>query len=571
MKNKRLIILLILLVVAIAIFFYDKYEDKILPIKLNAEKIDEIEILSNYWDEKIEATLILESEEDYEVIKEIATLFNQSIKHQNQGVGTTHTTQVRIKYNNGNEISFGCGVGNFITVARNSKQYNYINGELDEYIAKLLNKQSEHKTGEIDETIIFEPIKTVGTQELQTHSNDNIKSGSFSEIVGLDFMENISNIEVIDVKEGVLLDASFDELNSSNLIEQIDAIFFHEPESGVVNGMELLYQTSITDGNNKYFIDIYDNKDGYSVGLNNNWETREDEQIIEDILVMLDNYPKKSKSNNSDNLSDDEVLKHFDEVLQKSKIDIPIEIKAGRYYISSEQFKLEHWGNDFLEINAYQEVDFTIEQLNQILSKIEIYNMDSSSPATSVVSSDVIINAEFIVDVTYDGYKIDITADDTSIYLRSKFYNNHYAIKIDNQKLYREYINSIDSNVKKFILEDISEIEYISLFYVKEHDKKDYPVNGRLSELKITDKKLISEIKDAIINNSMPTGTYQSREDADLILHTKNGDIYIKMKYLAEGGDLELEELMAEPTIIVEGYFWYECPELYNIMSEYLN
>ncbi len=443
-------------------------------------------------------------------------------------------------------------------------------------IEELTQENDVSETSQIESLEISPNITPQQTQLKATASvtetrTEYIESGSFSEIVGSDFMENISDIEVIDVKEGVLLDASFDELISSNLIELTNMIFFHAPENGVVNGVELLYQTSITDGNKKYFIDIYDNEDGYSVGLNNNWETREDEKVIEDILVILDSYPKKSKSNNSDNLSDNEVLEHFDEMLLKSKTDIPIEIKSGRYYISSEQFKLEHWGNDFLEINAYQEVDFTIEQLNQILSKIEIYNMDSSSPAASVVSSDVIINAEFIVDATYDGYKIDIAADDTSIYLRSKFYNNHYAIKIDNQKLYREYINSIDSNVKKFILEDISEIEYISLFYVKEHDKKDYPVNGRLSELKITDKKLISEIKDAIINNSSPTSPYKCREDADLILHTKSGEMYIKMKYLVAREGEELEWLITEPTIIVEGYFWYECPELYSIMSEYLN
>ncbi len=146
MKNKRLIILLILLLVAIAIFIYDRLEDKILPIKLNVDKIEEVEILSDYWGRESKATLVLTVEEDSKKVEEIATLFNQSTKHPNQHMGTTHPTCVKIKYHNGKEVAIFCGVGNIITIDYNDRQYNYVNGELDKYITKLLAQQMEYKT-----------------------------------------------------------------------------------------------------------------------------------------------------------------------------------------------------------------------------------------------------------------------------------------------------------------------------------------------------------------------------------------------------------------------------------------
>lgn len=139
MKHKKLTILLILLLIAIAIFFCDRYWDKILLIKLDAEKIEAIEISPNNWDEDSYKNNTLTSETNAEEIAEIAKLFNESIKHHNKKTGTTHPTYVKVKYNNGNEISFFCGVGDFITVVRGKSQYNYVNGALDEYIQKMMD------------------------------------------------------------------------------------------------------------------------------------------------------------------------------------------------------------------------------------------------------------------------------------------------------------------------------------------------------------------------------------------------------------------------------------------------
>jgi len=138
MKNKRLIILLVLLVAAIAFFFYEICEEKILPIKLYADKIEGITISSDYLSEESNKNIILDSKEDAETIAKIAEIFNKSVKHRDQGAGTTHPTCVKIKYANDKEVLFWCGVGDFITVSNGKRQYNYVNGELDEYIAKLL-------------------------------------------------------------------------------------------------------------------------------------------------------------------------------------------------------------------------------------------------------------------------------------------------------------------------------------------------------------------------------------------------------------------------------------------------
>ena len=138
MKNKRLTILIIILLAAAAIFFYDKYKDKMLPVKLTAEDITEIEIRSDDLGAENGNTLTLSGEDDTETIREIAELFNQSEKHPDQGIGTTHPTSVSIKDGTGNIVWLWCGTQGFITVADDGGQYNYVNDRLDDYIEKIL-------------------------------------------------------------------------------------------------------------------------------------------------------------------------------------------------------------------------------------------------------------------------------------------------------------------------------------------------------------------------------------------------------------------------------------------------
>ncbi len=134
-KNKRLIILILLIAVTIIIFLFIKINFHVLPIKLKSENISEIEIsLQNS-----KKYMILSGEIDAAIIKEITILFNKSKKHHDQGIGTTHPICVYIKSNNKKDIRFWCGVGDFITVACNDRQYNYINYKLNEYIEKLLD------------------------------------------------------------------------------------------------------------------------------------------------------------------------------------------------------------------------------------------------------------------------------------------------------------------------------------------------------------------------------------------------------------------------------------------------
>lgn len=72
-----------------------------------------------------------------------------------------------------------------------------------------------------------------------------------------------------------------------------------------------------------------------------------------------------------------------------------------------------------------------------------------------------------------------------------------------------------------------------------------------------------------MIQNSVPSQTYPSREGADLAFHTSDGDIYFKMKNPITQDENNLMLYEDEPTIIAQGYFWYECPEAYEILMEY--
>jgi hypothetical protein len=168
MKNKKLINLIALLLVAIAIFVYDKVGDKLLPIKLNADKIEEITISTDRWGEDAKKDIILIKENNTDEIMEIARLFNESVKHENQKMGTTHLTCVGIKYNSEKEISFHCGVGAIFTVYSGKRQYNYINGELDEYIAELISLSDLDSiliTGEY----VFDDLVYVGSISSSTY------------------------------------------------------------------------------------------------------------------------------------------------------------------------------------------------------------------------------------------------------------------------------------------------------------------------------------------------------------------------------------------------------------------
>ncbi len=157
--KKRLIILIALLLIAIAIFISDRYGDKLLPIKLDAEKIESIKISSHSWDE-FPSAIMLNGVDNADEITEIVRLYNESVQHHDHGVGTTHPNYVKITYNNGKEISFWCGVGDFITTAKGKRQYNYVNGELDEYIGEMISAWEEENffVGDANLTIVKDDL-----------------------------------------------------------------------------------------------------------------------------------------------------------------------------------------------------------------------------------------------------------------------------------------------------------------------------------------------------------------------------------------------------------------------------
>jgi hypothetical protein len=102
---------------------------------------------------------------------------------------------------------------------------------------------------------------------------------------------------------------------------------------------------------------------------------------------------------------------------------------------------------------------------------------------------------------------------------------------------------------------------------VKKADRKDYPENGRITEIEITDADTVMAITDALMGHASQTMTYPSRESSDIIFHGPDGDHYGKIKFPITTD----ENGIAEPTIIMNGYYWYSCEELYKILIEIEN
>lgn len=141
--KKLLVSALLLLVIVIAIIVLTFRS----PINLNADNITEIEIAINDKlpdDEEVEIddTLILNRQDDMERIETIITHLRKSKKHPDQEAGTTHPIYVSITMKDHKQIRFWVGVGDFVTLSYNEKQYNYINQELNDYIVELIKSST---------------------------------------------------------------------------------------------------------------------------------------------------------------------------------------------------------------------------------------------------------------------------------------------------------------------------------------------------------------------------------------------------------------------------------------------
>ncbi len=283
-------------------------------------------------------------------------------------------------------------------------------------------------------------------------------------------------------------------------------------------------------------------------------------------IIESSNSAISSEKTQDIELSDSQIIEYFVDLLNKSKEAVPKEIKAGRLYLCTQQEKMDNWNPENPVIQSYIEVNVSNEQMSRMLNEFEL----SYSAAPFTVAEDrEILNAEFNIQAIYEAYELKITASDSALYIRTYIDGNNYRIKVEDKAVFSTFIKIMDSNTKVFDFNDITDTEYITLYYVKDADLKDFPNNKRLSEMKITDNDTVNKIVEAVMQNSVPTMTYPSREGADLVFHTSDGDIYFKIKnpIIHDENNLQLYE--AEPTIIAEGYFWYSCPKVYGILMDY--
>ena len=272
----------------------------------------------------------------------------------------------------------------------------------------------------------------------------------------------------------------------------------------------------------------------------------------------------------AERLPDGEMLTHFFDTIAAGIDAVPLELEAGRYYICDEQFRVGHWDTDFTDVHGYREVDFTAKQLGLMLSDIHDGYMLSSGPFASVVDHYTTVNAEFMIQAKYDGYRLRFRADGAALYLSTEINDWPYTIRINKKYLRDEYVEMITGDVLEFDFSDIEGTEYISIRYVKDKDMKNYPENGRLSEFELTDSETVAQILETITQNAAPIGTYPSRENADMIFHTGDGDVYFKIKNPFELEEGQKEWVLTEATIIALGYYWYDCPEFYELLFDKL-
>ena len=378
----------------------------------------------------------------------------------------------------------------------------------------------------------------------------------------------IDDITVKDAFVERILDVTFSEYMESGLLDKIANLYFDGNIKDRKTDSEYLYQVIIRKNSIEYTLDIYMSEQGPFAYLNDKWETIDCDETIYEIIEIIHGFVIRPKETEDIILSETQIIEYFKSMIAECKDIAHQEIEAGRLYSCTQQDKIENWNPENPSIQSYIQMEISNEQISQLFNEIEL----SYSDSPFAVAEDMeILNAELNIRAIYEEYEFEITANDSSIYVKTWINGDNYRIKIENKDVYITFLEMIDSNIIMFDLNDIANTEYITLHYVKDEDLKDFPNNKRLSEKKITDKDTVDKIVQAVIKNSMPTSTYSSREEADLIFHTSNSDVYFKIKNPITDDEDNLQRYNEEPTIIAEGYFWYSCPEMYQILMEYFN
>lgn len=401
----------------------------------------------------------------------------------------------------------------------------------------------------------------------------NLPDGNLDEIFGDDYLENVMYFNLIFYEQpGRGREINIPEDVKAQVYEIVRAMNFHSEYDGYLLGEKHVYQVFFSDDETAYWIDIYTEGEGYTAALNNMYKST-DSDILQIIVSIAEEYCIDEINEYETHLSDGEIISMFLDRIEKAQPQVPNEIKASRNWRPTNEFYLEHYNysngemdDKFYKESDYTEVEITTEQFSNLLESILMNYWLSSAYPIGVVKDKIISNSDFHIEAEYDDYNIVINADDESMIMHSEFEGKTYNIRIYLDSSAREYMELLGADEAFFTFEDLLSTEYISVFHVKERHKKNYPENGKLSEFKITNQDDIDEIIGTLSSLSIPICPYPSRENADLIFHTTEGDIYFKIKSPFTEDEEQYKWTLTEATVIAKGYYWYNCPRLYEIL-----
>ena len=234
--------------------------------------------------------------------------------------------------------------------------------------------------------------------------------------------------------------------------------------------------------------------------------------------------------------------------------------KASWSHFPQESYRAAHWDDeDFLDSWGYQEKKLSEEDTGYIFSIL-------NEADYTLLENESTANTDFLIWLDFeDNSSLRLLADDSEAYMSLRYEGEWIYTKVLNSKLFEYLLGFADE--RGFALDVVSSAESVTICYVKDTDRKDYPENGMICEIEIADAKTVEKIAKAVVNESVRVMTHPSRENADIIFHTPEGDRYGKIKFPVSTN----ENGLSEPTIIMDGYYWYSCEDLYKILIEIEN
>jgi len=173
-------------------------------------------------------------------------------------------------------------------------------------------------------------------------------------------------------------------------------------------------------------------------------------------------------------------------------------------------------------------------------------------------------NTGFFILLEYDtGCNYEIRLSDSEVYMNiSKDDEYIYYTKVLNFTLYEYIFRFADKNIDGFPVDIFNNIESVKINYVRDEDKEEFNKTGKITEIEITDSETLDKIKLAFREDIEVIDSNRMAGDADIILRTTDGrEYYGKITF-------PVDEESNDSTIVMQGYFWYECAELYEILAE---